>query len=951
MCNIIRDIWGRGVRFILFVTLLWVPLATVFGRGVTESQLAKLDPASEATSVLLETIKELLKNEQIAEAEPFLEEVVQRLEGDEDRKARQTLAFSTYQLAHCRMKLGEYARAAKSFIEFADEFPDDPQNDSGRVLAAQCLTLQQKWADVETQVAMVLENRRLAEDLKLAANQLLAEARYQQEKWSAAIPPLISLFRSARKDTVRAGTAVMLVTCYVRVNDFANLFKFLPHCDMTARHDVGLNLALLEAGDAHYNAGEFQKALLLYRLVLLKEELVAHYENRIRDLKHNMKPFVAGGSQSLFEFKDQQVKQQQILERLQKNYQVLTELPDYDMDVTLRMAQCYNDLGRNWPAHAIYQRIYRETPTSPLADQARFSAFAVMLDESEWAQAITEGYEYVEQMPQGEYIDDVTLNLMQVHMQQNQFDLAYDIGRKGLEISPNHKHIDQVKYLMGYIRFMQFDYAEALAAFEEVLKNWPDSRYYESAEYWRSMAKLFLGRYTEAVTAFSAYLSNPKYDPHFYEEDASYRMGIAQYGAEQFVESEATFNAFVEKYPESHLLSEAYAMLGDLRAAEGDLQVALDFYKLAREKALNMAQINYPLFQAAKVLELDKRFLDIVGLMDGYLKKWGAKGDFSNAANWKGKAYKALDEYPRALDAYFTTVDAFGNDADLAGIDLILNEVINDYTGEDWVAYRSVITDKLDARLNAAVESRQKTLELHYLTVFARIYKDDARSFYVDEVVQERNVPAAGSGTLVLIAREGVARKDYELVHAAYNRFMSTFEISNNMLYMMNANLDALVGDGSYDDALALSEEILMKFGYSKSVGWARKRRGDVYRMQKKYDLALEAYKEVLAIREWRGPLTPEALYCSGICKLELGEVEEAYAYFQRIYVLYEDYTQWVAPAYAKSIKCLELLGGRGEEIINTYREMLKNEKVAATPDGKTARKRLQELAPAGETL
>jgi tetratricopeptide (TPR) repeat protein len=926
-------------------------VADVFGRGVTESQLARLDPATEATSVLLETIKELLKNDQIAEAEPFLEEVVQRLEGDEDRKARQTLAFSIYQLAHVQMKLGEYALGAKNFILFADEFPTDPQNSSGRVLAAQCLTMLQKWPDVEEQAAAVLQDRRVAEDLKMAAYQLLAESRYQQENWEEAIQPLISLFRSAKKDTVRAGTAVMLVTCYVRVNDFANLFKFLPHCDEAARHDVGLNVALLEAGDAHYNGGEFQKALLLYRLVLLKEELITHYEDRLRELKKNMRPFLAGGSQSLFEYKEMQRKQQLKLERLQRNYEVIKGFQDYDMDVALRMAQCYNDLGRNWPAHAIYQRIYTEMPTNSLADQARFSAFAVMLDESEWPQAIVEGYDYIEKQLQGEFIDDVTLNLMQVHMQQEQFDLAYTIGQKGLELSPGHKYIDQIKYLMGYIRFIQFDYAEALGSFEEVLKGWPDSRYYESAEYWRSMALLFLGRFDEAVTAFSAYLSNPKYQPRFYEEDASYRLGIAQYGAEQFVESEASFKAFVEKYPESRLLSEAYAMLGDLRAAEGDLKVALDYYKLAQEKALNMPQVNYPLFQAAKVMELEKRYLDIVVLMDDYLRKWGEKGDVANAANWKGKCYKAMDEYPRALDAYFATVDAFGNNADLAGIDLILNEVVNDYKGEDWLAYRAVVTEKLDARLQAAIEKREKTLELHYQTVFARITEGEERNGYVDAIVQARNVPAAGSGALVLIAQEGVKRGDYEIVHAAYSRFMSTFEISNNMLYIMNANLDALVGDGNYDDALSLSEEILLKFGYSKSVGWARKRRGDVYRMQGKFELAIEAYKEVLAIREWRGPLTPEALFCSGLCKMEMGALEEAYAYFQRIYVLYEDYTEWVAPAYVRSIDCLEQLGDRELEIINTYREMLANEKVAATPEGQAARKRLQELAPAGEAL
>jgi TolA-binding protein len=693
----------------------------VLGRGVTETQLSRLDPHAEATSGLLQTAKELLKNDQLEEALPFLDEILIRLEGDKEKKARQTMAFTLYQLGHCQTKLGDYEPGARSFVRFADDFPNDPQNQSARVLAAQCLTMLQQWPAVEEQSAMVLTARGLDSDLKIGASQLLAESRYQQEKWSEAITPLATLFRGAKKDAVRTGAAVMLVTCYVRLNDFDNLFKFLPYCDESARHDVGLNVALLEAGDGHYNRGEYQKALLLYRLVLLKQDLIPHYETRMSEIKEGTAPFVAGGSISLTDYKEQLRKKQLLYDRMGKHLQIIRDFQDYDMDVGLRIAQCYGDLERNWPAHAIYQRIYTENPTNTLAEQARFSAFAVMLDEREWPTAISEGYDYVELLPQGEFIDDVTLNLVQVHMQQEQFELAYAIGQKGLELSPNHKYIDQIKSIMGYIRFMQFDYAEALEYFTEVLRRWPESRYYESAEYWRSMTLLFIGDFKEAVTSFKGYLSSPKYDPRRYEEDASYRLGIAQYGAELYPESEATFRAFIEKYPESLLLSEAYAMLGDLRAAEGDLAVAIDFYRLAREKALNLAQVNYPVFQSAKVLELEKRYADIIELMSDYLEEWGEKSDMANAVNWKGKSYKALDEYPRALDAYFSTVDEFGSNAELIGVDLILNELITDYQGEEWVAYQSVSRDKLGAALQRAGESNQKTLELRYRTVFANI--------------------------------------------------------------------------------------------------------------------------------------------------------------------------------------------------------------------------------------
>ncbi len=923
----------------------------VKGKGLTQSELSRLDPQAESTSVLLESVKALLKDEQLAEAQPFLEEILFRLEGDGTKEARRTYAYSLYQLAYCQMKLGEYVSGARNFVRFADEFPDDEQQETARLMAAQCLTLVQQWPAVQEQAAAVLEDLRLPEELKVTATQLLSEALYQQEMWSEALRPLHALFRMAKTDTVKSGAAVMLVTCYVRLDDFASLFRFLPNCDRGSRHDVGLNAALLEAGDAHYNRGEFLKALLLYRQVLAKSELLAHYEARLREVKTAMKPFVAGGKQTLTDYKKLQEKQQALFDRLSKQYDVIKNFQDYDTDVLLRTAQCYNDLGRNWPAHAIYHRIFEENPSSALADQARYSAFSVLLDEQEWALATAEGYAYVEQMPNGEFRDDVTLNLMQVRMQQQQFELAYEMGIKALELSPEHKYIDQINYLLGYIRFQSLDYQEALGRFSKILSAWPASRYYESAEYWRAMTLLFLGEFGQAEPAFAAYLSNPKYPQKQFEEDASYRLGIAQYGLEKYAESEKTFKAFTAAYPESTLLSEAYAMLGDLRGAEGDLDAAIDYYRQARRTALHTAQVSYPLFQEAKVLELDKRYGDIVELMSDYLRDYGDAGDFANAAHWQGRAYKALDEYPRALQAYLDIIDEFGGDPARGGVDVILNEIVSDYRSEALSGYQPIIMDQLDQHLNGAAEKGGRTLVLRYQTVFAGITEGEEHERFVNAVVQPENVPASGPGTLVLIAREGVKRGHWSMVHDAAERFRTHFPVSNNMLYILIADLDALIGEGRYAEADGLGEEILQQFGYSRSVGYARKRRADALRLNGEFEKALEAYAEVLGIREWRGPLTPEALYYSGVCKMELGAVDEAFAYFQRIYVLYEEYTEWVAPAYARSVDCMEKLGGYDREIVNTYREMLANENVAATPEGAAAARRLKELVTAEAAL
>ena len=56
-----------------------------------------------------------------------------------------------------------------------------------------------------------------------------------------------------------------------------------------------------------------------------------------------------------------------------------------------------------------------------------------------------------------------------------------------------------------------------------------------------------------------------------------------------------------------------------------------------------------------------------------------------------------------------------------------------------------------------------------------------------------------------------------------------------------------------------------------------------------------------------------------------------------------------MAKAYVKSIVCLEALGGREEELLQTCREMISIPALAAFPETGEARARLKQLS--GEVL
>ncbi len=922
---------------------------TAGARGLTVSQLERLDPRGESMSRLLEVCRELLRNEQHEEAVPFLEEAVFRLEDDPEKKAQQTLAFSMFQLSDCWMKLGRYDEAGVGFRSFADLFEQDPQQVEARLLSAQCFSLAGWWEEAEEQAVRVLELEVVADDEGASALRLCAEARFEQGKWEAAVDPLRKLFRRNLAEEDRSRVSVMMVTSLARLNRFDELFRFLPYCNRMSRYELGLNVALLEAGDYQFHQDAFSAALLLYREVIPREELLAYQRDRLKWLEAQVKPFVAGQGVSM---EMHQRRRDEWLERVSEQRIMVEKVRafvEYDVELMLRVGQCAHQMKRHWLTFAVYEALRERYPESALADQAHFASFAVMLDEGEWALAKRVGYAYLDERAEGAFWEDASLNLMQLLMQLDQDDAAVELGERALAERSGHRYRDQIAFLLGTIRFSRFEYGEALAWFERVLGDNPERVTEERASFWKGLSLLYLTRFEEAVEWFEAFLENGVYGDETLREEALYRLGMSRYGVEDYVASEETFLRFVERYPTGKLVSEAYAMLGDLRAAEGALEEGISWYGMALESAEGVTQYSYPFFQQAKVLGLQGAHAEVVEQMREYVQRWGLAGEFGRAMNGGADAYLSLEAYPDALVWLLDQLDLYGVKEGVVGLEAIQERLISDYRSESLVAYRDVMVEWLEERLADAVKERA-VLAIRYQTVLASIGAADQQEKFVASLMNERAIRLAGSLGLKVIVERALDGSRYDLVRLAEEEIIRRNVRSLAALEVRVAGLDARIAEGLYEEVDDISLELLEQYGYGVGLtGEARLRAGDALRLQGRYEEAISVYEEVLAVREWRGALTPQVLFALGSCRQALGQWAEAFACFQRIYVLYGGYPVWVAKGYVQSLVCLDELGEREEEMVRTCEEMLRVPALAAYPEAETARAYLRRLGRGAE--
>lgn len=936
--------FSKAGRVALFLSA--VLIFTVFNGDAQTAPSSSI--STEATSVLVERTKAMIQENRPGELIPLLKEILVRVKGNTDEESLQTRAFCMYQIGACQMRIEQYTDAVKSLAAFINEFPKDPMAAGASLLIAECYARGQDWPAAEKYARTQMDNKSLDSGRRTAALQILAEALYHQEKWLEATKPLKEIFDSEKEQKARNDAAVMLMTAYAKGKDTGSFMAFLNYCDESVRQNAGVNAALIETGDQKRSAGDYAGALVLYRSVLLKADLIDLYGKQMAEIKVFLaKPYVTvvGSSRSAYE-EVRRVKQAEYDGKKQALEKIRTG-DNFDMDIALRIGQCYVSMKRYWPAYTLFRKMCADSPEHALAEEARFQAFNVALDMQKWDPAIQEAAVYLARYPKGKFADEVSLNLIQVYLQSRQMDQALAAGFKALELSPEHRFKDQVKYLLGYIYFQKLEYAEALKNFQEVFDKRPESIHHEAAEYWIAMSRLFLGQFDQAVTDFKAYLHNESYSSKRFAEDTSYRLGIALYGAGRFQESEQAFKQFLDTYPGSDLKSEACSMMADLRGADGDLDAALALYSKAIECAASIDQINYAVFQSATVYELQKKYDDIIAMMEKYLSEHGAAGNYAGAGFWIGKSYTALGQGEKAIEKYIETIVQFGDKPENDAVDLILRELIKQHDSKEGWGNDAAIKSRVISELKKAERQGKKTLTLRLMTLLTYTSEKAERIRYVDGILSAGDVKDASALTLLLMATEAAGKGDAGRVHEIFRHCMATHAESEIIIDVMNTELQMLVKEGNYQQAIDLAEEITNRFGYRAEVGLTRKLKADAYRLMGQSGDAIKTYQELFAVREWRGPLTPQALYWIGICTYEQGRTEEAFAFFQRVYVLYGSYAEWVAKAYEGSLLCLEKMG-RTDDIIRTCREMLANEALASTPEGRRAQARLTKLLPEG---
>jgi biopolymer transport protein ExbB/TolQ/TolA-binding protein len=627
----------------------------------------------------------------------------------EDSGLKMMWAQGFYLQGICNLELSNHKEAVGSFNKFLTQLPAHPNNIQARLMLGEAHLNLEEWPEIVRVIDPLLRANIMPAPERETAFQLMSLAYTNLEKWEEALPYLGWLFKNATKPESRRDAASRLAVCHIRLGQYEELYRQVPMLSISqANYDINMNLLLLEEGDRFLNDARPDLALLMYRMVLPYSRLKDRLNKRLMVLQVEMNeverlPVKNDGVRQQYRQLQWEKEQLDIAARDLEAY------PDYDMELRIRLGDVYHELERWEESIQVYLSVYELMPESEIAERAMFAAFLTAFRAEEPVRAWEIAQRYMEKYPGGEYWQDVTLHAASLLVNLERWFEAVDVVDKALARTPEHVTLDNMLYIKAYAQFQQSLIRESMATMNTLLRKFPRSTFSQNAAYWVALGHLFLEEYAEARDAFNAIVTRNQGGP--VQEDANYRQGVACYGLGDYPAATQIFTDFLGKYPDSQLASEALSMIGDMLAADSDLDLAIGHYQRAVEKAVNMVQADYATFQQARTLELEKRWQEILVLFESYLDQFPERANFTEATYWRGNALRQLGRQEEALQIFFDAIATYGNDPEAFGIDFILRDLAEELQSFNSNSPLSLnLRERLQNEMTRAADANERSL-------------------------------------------------------------------------------------------------------------------------------------------------------------------------------------------------------------------------------------------------
>jgi TolA-binding protein len=937
----------RRAPFFL-ATLLFLGLA-----GSGPAQDAKRDPATAYSQAMAE-----FQAGNYAKAANDLEALVARLEvGPQVEPIFYTIGSAWF-------NAGDYTQAIAAFKNYQTKFPKGPHEGGAAFAIAQSNLLSKNFKEAANQMT-ALEN-----DPQLRAQALLfeAEAFKAANKNDDAIRALEKLIGKAITTSDAMRGATLLAQLYVQKGDGAkalHMLELIHQHIALAENIIELNSLTVDLGDRFYNKQQFKEALACYRAAWPREEIIGLQKERIAGLQTKIEENLTVARANPAALTQLALANNRIKESIANSQKLLVEfekLPSITPAIYLRLGRCFYELERKWEAVVVYQEIVDRFKEGPEREPALFGLIVALADINQPQRAEERCEQYLRDFNNGPNAATVGYLLGVVALQAGDPRAAEAYFGRILDSQPKSQFREQIRYLLANANFMAANYDEAVAAYKKYLVEFPKGPNAEDVNYRIALCALFAGKYQDAMNQLQEYVA--KHPSGSFLPDAKYRLAVCKYAASVYDEVIADCRAWEREFLNNPQLGEVLALLGDAYAASNREGAAIPVYIRSYETATTDEVMNYSLFAASKLLQKKGEWQKVGELFSGFIKDKPDNPTVVSAIYWIGKAKAHDGKTDEAKQLAADTIKKYIADPSREAVEQLITQLAQLCVKKKPVVAGGVKPDSANGAIIQPGSSSDSGAELDCL------------------LASPANEDSATARARILFAKAelGRLRRQPEGEEKNIAQIAETFKAEDLSPLLLGKAADYLLSKDRFEPATKFYQRLRDDFPKSQMVDFAYNGLGEIAYQKKDYrkalrefsdgteriaapqklknmtvgraktllalgklDEAQKGFEQVASVRDWRGEATAFSVYSLGQIAARRGKWAEANAYFQRVYVGYQKFLPWVAKAYIASGESFEKLGKK-QEAANTYRELLRNDKLTNFAEATEARKRLQAL-------
>ncbi len=868
-----------------------------------------------------------------------------------------------YSIGSAWFNAGEYSKAITAFKDYQAKFPKGPHGGAAAFAIAQSNFLNKNYKEAAAQMAALETDRLLREQALLFEGEALKAAG----KTDDAIRVLEKLVANeiASSDAVRGAT--MLAQLYAEKAGGDKTLRILERIHQRialADNIIELNALTVDLGDRFYKKGQYKEALACYHLAWPREQVVRLEQERIAAFQRQVEQNLGTARGNPSEITRLAAINHGLQDRIASAQKLLAEfekLPSVTPAIYLRLARCFYELDCKWESIVVNQEVLDRFQQVPEREPALFGSIVALAEVHQSQRAERECDAYLRDFPNGPNAPTVGYLSGVIALQAGDPRRAESYFGRILEEQPKSPFREQIRYLLGNAKFSAGNYNEAGAAYQDYLKEFPKGANLEDVKYRIILCALFAGKYQEAMNQLRNYLA--KHPSGTFVPDARYRLAVCKYAASLYDKVIGDCQAWEREFPDNPQLGEVLALLGDAYAASDRQAAAIPVYIRSYQTAGTDEVMNYSLFAASKLLQKQSEWNKVAELFSGFIKDKPGNPTGVSAIYWLGKAKAHEGKADEAKQLAADTIRKYIADPSRETVEQLITQLAQlcvvaggaDAGRRDATAGQPGSTPPATTDAGAELDRLLASLATEDSpTAKARIL------FAKAELARLRQQPAEAEKSLARIAASFkpevlsplllgetgdylLSKDKSDQAAAFYERLLEDYPKSQMVDYAYYGLGEIAYQKKDYNKALRYFTEGTEKIAAAQKLKDLSLGRARTLLALGKLDQAQQGFEQVASVRQWRGEATACSVYSLGQIAARRGKWAEANAYFQRVYVGYQKFLPWVAKAYIASGQSFEKLGKK-QEATNTYRELLRNQKLTSFSEAAEARKRLDAL-------